>query len=97
MRNGPGSASVTAIPCGATSSARPFDSPSSANFDAEYAAAPGLTRNPATEDICTIQPLPAARMCGSTARVSSTTPNTFVSNRRRSWSMLQDSTAPRSP
>ena len=26
---------------GATSSARPFDSPSSANFDAEYAAAHG--------------------------------------------------------
>lgn len=70
LRNAPGSTISTLIPNGATSAATASDSPSSANFVADYAPTPAKDVRPPMLEICTMAPDLRRRMCGSTARIS---------------------------
>ena len=50
------------------------EKPTSANFDATYAARKGLARFPTTEATLTMWPAPWRRMCGSAASTPWTAP-----------------------
>ena len=83
VRVPPGSSAVTSTPNGALSCATDSVNPLTAYFAAWYEALPGHPTRPPIEEIWITCPLRCARMTGSTARVTFTTPNRQVSTTRR--------------
>ena len=66
----PGAMALVRMPWSRYITARDFVRPAMPCFEAVYAAPAALPRRLASDAVFTIAPLPAASMCGSTARVS---------------------------
>ncbi len=97
VRNGPGSMATDLMPSGASSWVMASDSASTANLVAAYTPQPGHATKPPTDDRFTTRPDRAARMCGRTARVTASRPNTLTSKIARASASEVSSTAPTRP
>ncbi len=78
----PGATALTRMPLGPYMNALDFVRPTTACFDAVYAAPADEPRRDASDEVFTIEPLPCASIAGMTARMSFIVPVTFTRNTR---------------
>ncbi|CAJ6539766.1 Uncharacterised protein [Burkholderia pseudomallei] len=97
VRYGPGLTTAIWTPCAASSRCIASAIASSACFDAQYAPVYAPVMSPAIDDTNTILPRPRAIIPRATCCVSSSGPNTLVSNSSRTMSTGRSTSAPASP